>query len=79
MFVCVSLEPGSEYAGGALKGHLTQFVFSFVFVCLFVVLFVFSFVFVCLFGGRQAVSMQGARFKGTPWAPSREQNSFSAT
>ena len=22
VFVCVPLEPGSEYAGGALKGHL---------------------------------------------------------
>ena len=41
----VSLEAGSEYAGGALKGHLGQFVFSFVFfitLCLFLFVFVSS-------------------------------------
>ena len=45
VFVCMSLGPGSEYAGGALKGHLGQFVFSFVFfitLCLFLFVFVSS-------------------------------------
>ena len=45
VFVCMSLGPGSEYAGGALKGHLGQFVFSIVFfitLCLFLFVFVSS-------------------------------------
>ena len=45
VLVCMSLGPGSEYAGGALKGHLGQFVFSFVFfitLCLFLFVFVSS-------------------------------------
>ena len=34
----VSPEPGTEYAGGALKGHLGLFVFSFVLICVYLCL-----------------------------------------
>ena len=69
-FVCLRPSGARHWVcrGRALKGHLGQFVFSFVFfISLCLSSFVFSaWLWLCLFASlwRQAVSIKGARFKG---------------